>query len=124
MAVERDGPGRPAIQPFREPVIHGLLDCVIRCGPRAGVLLGLELSQFRGDLGSRTAGDLMAPPSLPVRPVADRDSRIPAALGLVFINRTFAAPAAAGPDARSTHGREPNTACSPYCSRRLLTCSI
>jgi hypothetical protein len=42
--VERDGPGGPAVQPFHEPVIYGLLDRVAGSGPGAEVVLGLELS--------------------------------------------------------------------------------
>jgi hypothetical protein len=122
--VERDGPGGPAVQAFRKPVGHGPLDRVARRGLLAEILLGLEFPQLRGDLGSRAAGDFMTPPCLPVRPVADGDSRVPAALGLVLVDRSLAAPAAAGPGARSTYDREPNAACSPYCSRRLLTYSI
>src|SRR5690242_11837650 len=122
--VECDGPGGPAVQPFREPVIHSSLDRVARRGLCTEILLSLELPQLRGDLGSCAAGDLVTPPCLPIRPVADGDSRVPAALGLVLVDRSLAAPAAAAPSGRSTHGRETNTACSPYCSRRLLTCSI
>src|SRR5207248_1765304 len=124
MAVEREGARGPAVQALREPVVHRLPDRVARRGLRAEVLLSLELPQLRGDLGSGAAGNLVPPPCLPIRPVADGDGRIPAALGLVLVDRSLATPAALGPGGRSTHGRERNTACSPCCSPRLLTCSI
>jgi hypothetical protein len=117
--------GRNSCRPaLRRPVVYGPLDCVARHGLRAQVLLGLEIPQLGGDFSTSTAGDLVPPPRLPARPVAGGDSGVPAALGLVLVDRSLAAPAAPGLGTRSAHSWEPNTACSPCCSRRLLTCSI
>jgi hypothetical protein len=65
-------------------------------GLDAGVLLGLELLELPDDLGPGTAGDLVPPPRLPVSVVAKRDRAIPAALGIVLVNRSFVAPATPG----------------------------
>jgi len=72
-------------------------------GPYARVLLGLKLLELLGDLGPRTAGDLMPPPRLPIRAVANRDRAIPAALDLVLVDRSFVAPTTPGASGMTTH---------------------
>src|SRR6266568_5499473 len=104
MAIERDGPGGPAVQAFHKTVVHSLLDRVAPRGLHAEVLLGLEFPQLRGDLGTCAAGNFMPPPCLPVRPVTDGDGRVPAALGLILVDRSLAAPATPASGDRFAHG--------------------
>ena len=106
--VEPDRPGRPAVQPLGEPVVGSPLDRVGMLGLHAGVLLGLELLELFGDLGPGAAGDLVPPPCLPVRAVANRDPAVPAALGLVLVNRPFVAPATPGASSTTTHEYKDN----------------
>lgn len=72
------------------------VDGIAVLGLQAGVLLGLKLLELPGDLGPGTARDLVPTPGLAVRAVADRDRAVPAALGLVLVNRSFVAPATPG----------------------------
>ena len=46
----------------------------------AEVSLGLELLEFLGELGAAAAGDLVPPPGLAIRAVAQGDRGVPAAL--------------------------------------------
>jgi hypothetical protein len=101
--VESYRPGRPAIQPFGKPVIDGPLDRVGTLGLHARVHLGLKLLELLGDLGPRAAGDLVPPSRLPVRVIAEGDRAIPAALGLVIVNRSFVVPATLGASGVTTH---------------------
>ena len=103
VTVERHRLGGPPVQPFGKPVIHGTLNRIRTLGLHAGVLLGLELLEFLGDLGPRAAGDLVPPPRLAVLAVADRDRAVPAVLGLVLVDRSFVAPATPGASNATTH---------------------
>lgn len=105
--------GRPAIQPLGQPVVDGTLDGVAVLGLHAGVLLGLELPELRGHLGPGAAGDLVPPPRRAVRAVANRDRAIPAALGLVLVDRSFVAPAAAGAGGVTAHEYEDTERLAP-----------
>jgi hypothetical protein len=110
----------PVLSALRE-ILHGyieadrLMGSICVTGPislqmpvveRAGFPLGLELLELLGDLDPRAAGDLVPPPRLPVRAVAKRDRAIPAALGLVLVNRSFVAPATPGARCIATHEYE------------------
>jgi hypothetical protein len=94
---------RPS-SPSGEPVVRGPPDGVGTLGLHAGILLGLELLELPNDFGPRAAGDLVPPPRLPVGAVAEGDRAIPAALGLVLVNRSFVAPATPRPSSVTTHG--------------------
>ena len=111
--VEPDRPGRPAVQPFGEPVVGRPLDRVGMLGLDAGVLLGLELLELPDDLGPGTAGDLVPPPRLAIRAVAKRHRAIPAALGLVLVNRSFVAPATPGAGGVTAHDYEDSERLAP-----------
>src|SRR5260370_37212333 len=91
--IEPHRPGRPSVQPSGKPVVHGPLDRVGTLGVHAGIPLHLELPELLDDLGPRAAGDLVPPPRLAIRAVAEGDRAIPAALGLVLVDRSFVAPA-------------------------------
>ena len=86
---------------MRAVIVADHVHCETNCGGRldAGILLGLELLELFGDLGPGAAGELVPPPGLPVRAVASTNRAVPAALGLVLVNRSFDAPAP-GPEAR------------------------
>jgi hypothetical protein len=113
VTVERHGPGRPAIQTFGQPVVHGTLERVGMLGLHAGVPFGLELLELLGDLGPGAAGDLVPPPGLAIRSVAERDRAVPAALGLVFVDRTFVVPATPGSSSMTTHDYEDSSRFAP-----------
>src|SRR5262249_37057532 len=103
VAVEVDGLFGPAVQTFGEPVIHRLADGVPGGRLRARVVLGVQFPELGSDLGPGPPGDLLPTPGRAIRAVAEGDGRIPAALGLVLVDRSFAAPAASRPGGWCTH---------------------
>jgi hypothetical protein len=116
--VEPHRPGRPAVQPLSKPVVHSPLDRVGTLGLHAGVQLGLKPLELLGDLGPRAAGHLVPPPRLPIRAIAKRDRAIPAAPGLVLVNRSFVAPATPGASNAATHENEDSERLAPLLAPR------
>ena len=68
-------------------------------GLHTGVPFGLELLELLGDLGPDAAGDLVPPPGRAVRAVAQGDRGVPAAPGLVLVDRSFVALTTPGAEA-------------------------
>src|SRR5713101_1875732 len=113
VAVELDSLFGSAVEPFRQPVIHRLAERVARGSLHARVMLGMQFPELGRDLSPGPPGNLLPTPGLAIRAVPEGDGRIPAALGLVFVDRPLAAPAAPQPGSWSAHSREHNTSCSP-----------
>lgn len=101
--VEPDGLRRSAIKAFGKPVVDGPLDRVGALELHAGVPFRLELLELLDDLGPCAPRDLVPPPGLPVRAVAEGDRAVPAALGLVLVNGSFVAPTTPGTGNVTTH---------------------